>query len=162
MVEGSTSTPRRQEAGVDGSPERSPGRRRIRRPARWIVPAGALWLVACGPGPDAPSASSPDPEQPSPYVTLTHPDWTRSAALYQLNTRQFTPEGTFRAAMEHLPRIRELGADMVMINAVTAGLGVVQAVAEDGLPAHFLGQLARLAIAAALASRRNHRAVAYV
>ena len=33
--------------------------------------------------------------------------------------------------VENARRARELGADMVMINAVTAGLGVVQAVAED-------------------------------
>jgi 2,3-diketo-5-methylthiopentyl-1-phosphate enolase len=33
--------------------------------------------------------------------------------------------------VDNARRARELGADMVMINAVTAGLGVVQAVAED-------------------------------
>ncbi|MCL7451675.1 MAG: RuBisCO large subunit C-terminal-like domain-containing protein [Anaerolineae bacterium] len=33
--------------------------------------------------------------------------------------------------VENARRAREMGADMVMVNAVTAGLGVVQAVAED-------------------------------
>mgnify|MGYP001175225430 CR=1 FL=1 len=46
--------------------------------------------------------------------------------------------------VENARRARELGADMVMVNAVTAGLGVVQAVAEDpecGLPilTHYAG-----------------------
>ncbi len=44
----------------------------------------------------------------------------------------------------HARRAAELGADMVMVNAVTAGLGVLQAVAADpavNLPvlAHFAG-----------------------
>ena len=30
-----------------------------------------------------------------PYIELTNPAWSRDAVLYQINTRQFTPEGTF-------------------------------------------------------------------
>lgn len=52
---------------------------------------------------------------PEPAVTLEHPCWTRSATLYQLNTRQFTAQGTFRAAMEELSRLRELGADILVL-----------------------------------------------
>ena len=40
-----------------------------------------------------------------PFVTLKHPEWSRDAVLYQINTRQFTPEGTFAAAQEELPRL---------------------------------------------------------
>lgn len=32
---------------------------------------------------------------PEPYVQLSHPAWSRNAVLYQLNTRQFSAEGTF-------------------------------------------------------------------
>lgn len=53
--------------------------------------------------------------EPVPYVRLTHPEWSRSATIYQVNTRQFTPEGTFRAAQAHLPRLRALGADILWI-----------------------------------------------
>ena len=49
---------------------------------------------------------------------LRHPEWTKSAAIYQLNQRQATPEGTFRAAQEHLPRIRDLGFDIVWLMPV--------------------------------------------
>ena len=35
--------------------------------------------------------------------------------VYELNTRQFTPEGTFEAAAKHLPRLRELGVDIVWL-----------------------------------------------
>jgi len=46
---------------------------------------------------------------PKPPVRLTHPEWSRDAVIYQINTRQFTPEGTFKAAESHLPRLKDLG-----------------------------------------------------
>lgn len=55
------------------------------------------------------------PYEPTPYVKLEHADWTRNAVLYQLNTRQFTEEGTFSAAEKELPRLRELGADIIWL-----------------------------------------------
>jgi len=44
-----------------------------------------------------------DPYQPAPGVELTHPEWSRSATIYQINTRQFTAEGTLAAAARELP-----------------------------------------------------------
>lgn len=45
-----------------------------------------------------------------PYV---HPEWVYDAVIYEVNTRQFTPEGTFKAFAAHLPRLKELGADVL-------------------------------------------------
>lgn len=60
--------------------------------------------------------SSPDPGRYEPVrSSLRHPEWTRDAAIYQLNQRQATPEGTLRAAQAHLPRIRDLGFDIVWL-----------------------------------------------
>ncbi|HVZ98957.1 MAG TPA: alpha-amylase family glycosyl hydrolase [Caulobacterales bacterium] len=56
-----------------------------------------------------------DPYAPRPYVQLHHPDWARSAVLYQINTRQFTPEGTFNAARAQLPRLKQLGVDIIWL-----------------------------------------------
>lgn len=53
--------------------------------------------------------------EPVPYVRIQHPEWSRNATMYQLNTRQFTEEGTFRAAEAHLPRLRDLGIDVVWL-----------------------------------------------
>ena len=53
--------------------------------------------------------------QPQPYVQLKHPDWAESAVIYQVNIRQFTPEGTFNAFKAHLPRIKALGADILWL-----------------------------------------------
>ncbi|MDH3646760.1 MAG: alpha-amylase family glycosyl hydrolase [Gammaproteobacteria bacterium] len=52
---------------------------------------------------------------PAPYVGVKHPQWARNATIYQINTRQFTPEGTFRAAEAELPRVRALGVDIVWL-----------------------------------------------
>src|ERR1700754_5106903 len=56
-----------------------------------------------------------NPYMPTAYVKLKHPDWARNAVIYQINTRQFTREGTFRAAEAHLPRLKELGADILWL-----------------------------------------------
>jgi glycosidase len=53
--------------------------------------------------------------QPRPYVGLTNPAWSRDAVIYQINTRQFTPQGTFRAAMAELPRLKALGVDILWL-----------------------------------------------
>jgi glycosidase len=73
----------------------------------------ALALAACG---APPAETSPDAAYaPQPYVRLTHPEWSKNAVLYELNTRQFTPEGTFRAAQAQLPRLKALGIDIIWL-----------------------------------------------
>jgi glycosidase len=80
---------------------------------------GALALLGCQPQQPAEAPAAPEPAQspyePQPYVKLRHPEWCKNAAIYQLNTRQFTPEGTFKAAQAQLPRIKALGADIVWL-----------------------------------------------
>lgn len=60
-----------------------------------------------------------DRYQPQPAVRITHPEWSKNAAIYQINTRQFTQEGTLRAAEEHLPRLKELGAVILWLMPIT-------------------------------------------
>ncbi len=52
---------------------------------------------------------------PRPYVRLQHPEWSRNAVLYQINLRQFTPQGTLRAAQAQLPRLADLGVDILWL-----------------------------------------------
>ena len=68
-------------------------------------------------------SSTPVTERPAPDYTprdlvVEHPDWARNAAIYQINTRQFTTEGTFEAARAELPRIAEMGIDIVWLMPV--------------------------------------------
>jgi 1,4-alpha-glucan branching enzyme len=53
--------------------------------------------------------------EPADYVKLTHPEWSKNAVIYQINTRQFTSEGTFKAAQKELPRLKDLGIDILWL-----------------------------------------------
>jgi cyclomaltodextrinase / maltogenic alpha-amylase / neopullulanase len=53
--------------------------------------------------------------QPQPYVQLKNPEWSKNATIYEVNIRQYTPEGTFRAFLPHLPRIKDLGVDILWL-----------------------------------------------
>lgn len=48
-------------------------------------------------------------------VRSEHPEWSYNAVMYELNTRQFTEEGTFTAAAAHLPRLADLGVDIIWL-----------------------------------------------
>lgn len=63
----------------------------------------AMVLVACGTRPQQPAA---------------HPDWSYNSVVYEMNVRQYTPEGTLTAAARELPRLRELGVDVVWLMPV--------------------------------------------
>lgn len=41
------------------------------------------------------------------------PDWSYNKAIYEVNVRQYSNEGTFKAFDKHLPRLKELGADIL-------------------------------------------------
>ena len=79
-------------------------------PFKGVLAALAVFVAACSPPPQA-----ADPYAPRPYVELSHPEWARDAVIYQINTRQFTEEGTFRAAQAELPRIAALGVDILWL-----------------------------------------------
>ncbi len=49
-----------------------------------------------------------------PYVSeVVHPEWSKNVVLYEVNIRQFTPEGKFKAFADHLPRLKALGIDVL-------------------------------------------------
>ncbi|MEO6894671.1 MAG: alpha-amylase family glycosyl hydrolase [Ginsengibacter sp.] len=42
-----------------------------------------------------------------------HPKWSYSANIYEVNIRQYTPEGTFKAFAKHLPRLKDMGVKIL-------------------------------------------------
>ncbi len=79
-----------------------------------------LLLFSCTDTGKAPQQSSnntnPDSRYtPKPYIELKHPEWSKNATIYEVNVRQFTPEGTFKAFESHLPRLKELGVDIIWL-----------------------------------------------
>lgn len=69
-----------------------------------------LVFVSCsGPKKEASSKKSP------PQSFVVHPEWSRNAIIYEVNIRQFTPEGTFEAFLEHIPRLKKMGIDILWL-----------------------------------------------
>lgn len=60
-------------------------------------------------------ASGDSRYQPKEFVELKHPEWAKNATIYEVNVRQFTPEGTFKAFESHLPRIKAMGIDIIWL-----------------------------------------------
>ncbi|HMP28860.1 MAG TPA: alpha-amylase family glycosyl hydrolase [Saprospiraceae bacterium] len=43
------------------------------------------------------------------------PEWAKSSVIYEVNIRQYTPEGTINAFSNHIPRLKEMGVDILWI-----------------------------------------------
>ncbi len=48
----------------------------------------------------------------------SHPEWSRNATIYEVNIRQFTPEGTFAAFAKHLRELKRLGVKIIWLMPV--------------------------------------------
>ncbi len=60
-----------------------------------------------------------------PFVSeVVHPEWSKNSVLYEVNVRQYTDSGTFKAFAKHLPRLKELGIDVLWFMP-TYPIGVV-------------------------------------
>ena len=44
-----------------------------------------------------------------------HPEWTYNSVVYEVNVRQFSPEGTFKGVEGQLPRLKDLGVDVLWL-----------------------------------------------
>ncbi len=47
------------------------------------------------------------------------PEWSKNTNIYEVNTRQYTPEGTFNAFAKHLPRLKKMGVETLWFMPVT-------------------------------------------
>jgi len=46
-------------------------------------------------------------------------DWAVNTNIYEVNIRQYTPEGTFNAFAKHLPRLKDMGVDILWLMPIT-------------------------------------------
>jgi len=46
---------------------------------------------------------------------IVHPEWSKNATIYEVNVRQYTPEGTFKAFEKHLPKLKAMGVDILWL-----------------------------------------------
>ncbi len=55
-----------------------------------------------------------------PAKTMELPsEWKRTTNIYEVNIRQYTPEGTFRAFEKHLPRLKDMGVKTIWLMPIT-------------------------------------------
>ena len=52
---------------------------------------------------------------PAAATPTQHVSWSRAANIYEVNVRQYTPEGTFKAFAQHLPRLKKMGVDILWL-----------------------------------------------
>lgn len=71
-----------------------------------------------------------------------HPEWSKNAVIYEVNVRQFTKEGTFESFMGHLPRLKELGVDILWF-----------------MPVHPIGEIDRKGTLGSYYSIKDYKAV---
>jgi glycosidase len=47
------------------------------------------------------------------------PAWAKASNIYEVNIRQYTPEGTFKAFATHLPRLQKMGVDILWLMPIS-------------------------------------------
>ena len=52
-------------------------------------------------------------------MKFDHPAWSYNTNIYEVNVRQYTAEGTFEAFKKHLPRLREMGVEVLWFMPIT-------------------------------------------
>ena len=65
------------------------------------------------------------------HSDVVHPEWSKNSVLYEVNVRQYTPEGTFNAFTTHLLRLKSLGVDVLWFMP-TFPIGVLNKKGELG------------------------------
>ena len=70
------------------------------------------------------------------------PDWVKNATIYEVNVRQFSPEGTLAGVQAQLPRLKEMGVDILWL-----------------MPIHPIGELNRKGSLGSYYAVRDYRKV---
>lgn len=65
------------------------------------------------------SCQSPENTQTPAKIIDGIPEFMLQGNIYEVNVRQYTPEGTFKAFAEHLPRLKEMGVQTLWFMPVT-------------------------------------------
>lgn len=64
------------------------------------------------------SCTPSSPTQESQESLVSFPERAKAMNIYEVNIRQYTPEGTITAFMDHLPRLQAMGVDILWVMPV--------------------------------------------
>lgn len=77
-----------------------------------LLANSVFFLPSCGDS-QAQNTTNEVSENTENQFLVKHPDWTKSVNIYEVNLRQYTKEGTIEAFAKHLPRLQEMGVDVL-------------------------------------------------
>ena len=52
-------------------------------------------------------------------MQFSHPGWSYDTNIYEVNVRQYTRKGTFQAFKKHLPRLKDMGVEVLWFMPIT-------------------------------------------
>jgi glycosidase len=78
-----------------------------------ILCCSMILFLSC----NTPSNNSKKEGSEKPKITMDGhvPNWSKDMNMYEVNIRQFTPEGTFLAFEKHIPRLKDMGVDILWL-----------------------------------------------
>ena len=77
-----------------------------------LVFALLFLLVSCTQDKPATTVQNTPTPKEGPFY---EPEWVKNAVLYEVNTRQFSREGNFHGVTQQLPRIADMGVDVIWL-----------------------------------------------
>ena len=72
-----------------------------------------FYLISCNSGKQSDMKTTMSPL--AGVSEVNNQEWVKNAVIYEVNIRQYTPEGTFKAFSEHLSRLKALGVDILWL-----------------------------------------------
>lgn len=79
----------------------------------FAVPVALIFVFGCSP------KISPVVSQGTAPTTFSHPSWSVRTNIYEVNVRQYSPEGTFAAFEKSLPRLKDMGVEVLWFMPIT-------------------------------------------
>jgi len=79
-----------------------------------LLVLGVMIWVSCRPKPGIRTEPYEGREFPEAELRpVKHPEWSYNLSIYEVNVRQYSPEGTFAEFETHLPRLKEMGVGIL-------------------------------------------------
>lgn len=75
----------------------------------------AAALASCGNNGDQITSAAEQHGEQQVNEVLHHADWSKNMSIYEVNVRQYSPEGTLDAVRKDLPRLKELGVGILWL-----------------------------------------------
>lgn len=79
--------------------------RHILRTALFVLVISGFMVQSCG----------KEPVEKKRVMGVVHPEWSRNKTIYELNVRQFSPSGTFKAVEQRLVALKDLGVGIIWL-----------------------------------------------